>query len=343
MAPIASWVEDDNVAIQRLEQFIFLDTETSGLAGGTGTYAFLVGAARFDQGQFRLVQFFMPNPAEEKALLHALTEFIDSGKVLVTFNGKSFDAPLLNTRYTMHGWQSPLPAMTHLDLLPLARRLWRDRLPSRRLTDLERDILLLTRSEEDVPGWLIPQIYFDYVRSADARPLKGVFYHNKLDVVAMAALLNQIAQMLADPLSDSVEYALDLVAIAKLYEAIGELEQAARLFQEGMQRDDLPEEHYWTTQHRLSFLEKRRGNWSEAVAVWELAAEGRQLYAHVELAKFYEHRQRDYNSAMYWTETALELIQQSHRYRTHDRQWLADLRHRRTRLQRKLENWVPLP
>jgi tetratricopeptide (TPR) repeat protein len=303
---------------------------------GAGTYAFLIGAARFEGDSFRLAQFFMRNPTEEPAQLAALTEFLRPCAALVTFNGKAFDAPLLNTRYILNGQRSPLPGMAHLDLLPLARRLWRDRLPSRRLTSLERDILLLERTTEDVPGFLIPQLYFDYLRGGDARPLSGVFYHNRLDVVAMAALLNQMAQMLADPLGEAVEFALDLIAIGKAFEAAGQLEEAARLFAAGLNRPDLPEAHYWETQERLSLLEKRRENWEAALAVWRMAAEGRRIYAHVELAKYYEHKTRDYPAALHWTEAALALLHRPTAGRAERAQWLAELQHRQERLQRKV-------
>jgi tetratricopeptide (TPR) repeat protein len=278
----------------------------------------------------------MRNPTEEPAQLAALTEFLRPCAALVTFNGKAFDAPLLNTRYILNGQRSPLPGMAHLDLLPLARRLWRDRLPSRRLTSLERDILLLERTTEDVPGFLIPQLYFDYLRGGDARPLSGVFYHNRLDVVAMAALLNQMAQMLADPLGEAVEFALDLIAIGKAFEAAGQLEEAARLFAAGLNRPDLPEAHYWETQERLSLLEKRRENWEAALAVWRMAAEGRRIYAHVELAKYYEHKTRDYPAALHWTEAALALLHRPTAGRAERAQWLAELQHRQERLQRKV-------
>jgi uncharacterized protein YprB with RNaseH-like and TPR domain len=338
LQPIAHWLNTPLIDSGSLEQFVFLDTETSGLAGGTGTFAFLVGAAKFEGDTFHLAQFFMRNPAEEQALLTQLTDFIGSGQILVTFNGKSFDAPLLNTRYTLHRTESPLGAMTHLDLLPLARRLWRDRLPSRRLTDLERDILFFNRTAEDVPGWLIPQLYFNYVRDGDARPLGGVFYHNKLDVVAMAALLNQMARMLTAPLGAEVEHALDIIAIGKFFEATGALDDAVALFNAGMQRNDLPEESYWTTQYRLSFLEKRRGNWSAAIKVWELAADGNQLYAYVELAKFYEHKQHDYRTALTWTSAALDLVTRQSDSRRKNSDWLVDLKHRQARLRKKLKS-----
>ena len=337
LGTIAAWAREPAVAGGNLERFAFLDTETSGLAGGTGTYTFMIGVGRFDKGHFRLAQFFLRDPGQERAQLEALMQFLEPCEVLVTFNGKSFDAPLLNARFTLNDQRSPLIDLAHLDLLPLARRLWRDRLPSRRLGDLEAQILRADRTEEDIPGWLIPSVYFDYLRSGDARPLKGVFYHNAMDVLAMAALLNHISQMPAEPLGPTVEYALDLIAIGKLHEALDQPDIAVQLFEQGMDRDDLPEEHYWATQRRLSFLQKRNNNMAAAVAVWQLAAEGRQIYAHVELAKFYEHKRRDYREAIRWTLAALDLLEAAHRSRADRHRWTGELKHRLVRLQRKLE------
>lgn len=334
---IARWAQAPLLAESPLDNFAFVDTETSGLAGGTGTYTFLIGAGKFEGDHFRLAQFFMRDPGEEPAQLAALTQFLEPCQALVTFNGKSFDAPLLNTRYTLNGQESPLPALAHLDLLHLARQLWRDRLPSRRLGNLEVEILGAQRTEEDIPGWLIPSIYFDYLRSGDARPLKGVFYHNAMDVLAMAALLNQMAQMLTDPLDGRVEHALDLVAIGKLHEALGHFKTAVQLFEAGMSRNDLPEEYYWDTQRRLSFVHKRCNNFEAAIEVWQLAAEGRQIYAHVELAKFYEHKARDLAEARRWTLAALDLLNGPNARRAERRQWLGELKHRLARLERRLK------
>lgn len=337
LQPIAAWAGEPHLADFDLEEFAFVDTETSGLAGGSGTYAFLIGAGRFEGDRFRLAQFFMRDPAEEPAQLAALADFLAPCRALVTFNGKSFDAPLLDARYiTRRGEKFPLIDAPHLDLLHLARRLWRDRLPSRRLGNLEREILGLERTEEDTPGWLIPTLYFNYLRDGDARPLKGTFYHNALDVLAMAALLNHMGQMLADPLAGRVAHALDLVAIGKLFEDLGEIEVAITLFEEGLQRNDLPEEHYWQIQQRLALVHRRRGDYAAAVAVWEQAADGRQVYAHVELAKFYEHQQRDPTQAKRWTEAALVLVTSRHPHHPERRQWQADLQHRLARLERKV-------
>src|SRR6266542_93865 len=201
---ISQWANDSRLAELPLSAFAFLDTETSGLSGGTGTYAFMVGIARFVDDQFVLRQFFMRDPAEEPAMLEAITQFLAPAQALVTFNGKAFDAPLLATRYRLHHIPVPFAEYAHLDLLPLARRLWRDRLESRALKYLEQHVLGLTRAAEEVPGYEIPWLYFDYLRTRDARPLGGVFYHNTMDVVAMSALLGHMSGLLADPYNGRV-------------------------------------------------------------------------------------------------------------------------------------------
>jgi uncharacterized protein YprB with RNaseH-like and TPR domain len=159
---VAEWAGDQRIAKASLDSFAFLDTETTGLAGGTGTYAFMIGVGRYEADQFRLTQFFMRDPLEEPAQLAALTEFLQPCRTLVTFNGKAFDVPLLNSRFITNGKSSPFASVAHLDLLHLARRLWRDRLASRALGDLEIHILGVERAHEDIPGWLIPSVFFDY-------------------------------------------------------------------------------------------------------------------------------------------------------------------------------------
>jgi uncharacterized protein YprB with RNaseH-like and TPR domain len=334
---VSAWAADARLRELPIESFAFLDTETSGLAGGTGTYAFLVGAARFtDEGEFVLQQFFMRDPTEEAALLDALARFLAPAQALVTFNGKAFDAPLLNTRYLMHRMPNPMQGLAHLDLLPLARRLWRDRLESRALKYIEENVLLAPRTVEEVPGYEIPYLYFDYLRSGDARPLKGVFYHNAMDVVAMAALLSHTASMLADPFHEGITHGLDVIAMAKLYEHLGDWETAARLFERGLQMS-LGEEYFWEAVQRLSVLQKRRGDFEEAIPLWEQAAADGHVYAHVELAKFHEHKRRDPKTALQWTKSALQQLKQSGMPSYMRKHWEQELRHRRERLEGKVK------
>lgn len=329
---IAAWSGEPRFRHLPLEAYAFLDLETSGLAGGTGTLPFLIGAGRFERGEFRLVQFFLRDPSEEAAALEALTEFLAPCAALVTFNGKAFDAPLLSARCRLHGLPIPFADYAHLDLLPLARRLWRERLPSRALKFLEENILRASRSSEEVPGYEIPYIYFDYLRTGDATPLKGVFYHNARDILTMAALLAYITAYLHHPLDNPhLAHPLDTVALARLFTDLGRWETAARLFERSLEMD-LPEEVFWQAVRQLAHLQKRRGDLETAVRLWEQAAAEGHLYAYVELAKYHEHRRRDCRTALLWTEKALEqltiqplpLYQREH--------WLKELSHRRQRL-----------
>ena len=164
-----------------------------------------------------------------------------------------------------------------------------------------------------------------------------------LGVLSLAALLSHVAGLLDAPLDDQQElpetliHGLDLVAMGKLFEDLRHLETAMRLYEYGLARD-LPQDVYWETVQRLSFVHKRHGDWMAAVALWHQAAQRDHVYAHVELAKFYEHRARDYRQAARWTEAAITLVQAPDFAKHARRRWLADLEHRLARLQRKLDH-----
>ena len=333
---IAAWAGEPGILELSYQDFIFLDTETSGLSVGAGTYAFLIGLGRFDMDGFHLAQYFMRDPIEELAQLIALTDFLGSRAGLVTFNGKAYDVPLLNTRFITHGENSPFKTPSHIDLLPLARRVWRDRLPSRALAYLEEHVLGANRTHEDVPGWQIPYMYFDYLRSGDARPLKNVFYHNAMDVLSMAALLNHLAQLLDNPLNGQDPHGIDLIAIGKLYEDLGEVDSAAECYLRGLGKV-LPEEIRSDAIKRWSMMEKRRGNWEKAIELWSIAVERSELYAFEELAKFYEHHLKDYSLAAYWTRSAIETLTSLRMAQYERAQFLGQFKHRLERLLRKSE------
>jgi len=330
---LATWLNKPDLAAIQLEQIVFLDTETTGLARGTGTYAFLIGLGDFEEDGFRLVQFFLRDPIEEPALLCALTQHLAGHKALVTFNGLGFDVPLLNVRYISNAELSPLGSFVHVDLLPIARRLWHLRLASRALSSIETAILGVRRTAQDVPGWAIPSLYFDYLRTRDARPLANVFYHNAVDVLSMAALLNHVSRLLAAPLDPQV-HGLDLVGMARMCEHANDPLRAAQLYACAIERG-LPPHALRRTRQRLSFLHKRCENLEAAVALWHKAAADGEIYALVELAKYCEHREGDHKAALHWTETALDLVR-THQVSAERRaRWLQALLHRRSRLQRR--------
>ena len=192
------------------------------------------------------------------------------------------------------------------------------------------------RTTEEVPGYEIPYLYFDYLRTGDATPLKGVFYHNSMDVVAMAALLRHAAHMLADPLHESIEHGLDRIALAKLFEDLGKWDIAARLYERGLEQG-LPEQDFWQAAKRLSLLQRRRGDLEAAVKLWEKAAADGYIYAFVELAKYYEHHQRKASAALTWTHKAMERVSELDIPRYEYNHWMQELKHRQERLGSKVK------
>ena len=336
---LASWGNAPRMTDPSIRNVVFLDTETTGLAGGTGTHAFLVGIGyRTEQG-FHLAQFFMRDPSQEAALLAGLNQWLSPFDVVVTFNGKSFDLPLLNTRYTLNSVSSPFGAYDHLDLLSLARKLWRDRLPSRALGELEKQIIRFTRTGEDIPGWAVPQLYFDYLRTGDARPLNGIFYHNAMDILSLAALFNHMSSLLTEPdhmVGSAEGSGLDLAAIARLYEDQGWLERAAALYEASLAQG-LPEEFFYKTVERYAVLMRRQGDWEQAERLWQRSAERGHYAACIELAKYYEHHLRNYPAALKWTEKAAAMIESTFRYSFSRREQHAELEQRANRIQKKME------
>jgi uncharacterized protein len=326
----AHWADAPGLENYAPEDFVFLDVETTGLGLGAGILPFLVGVGRFVSGNFLVDQYFMRHPGDEAPLLAAISSFAHEHRVLVSFNGKAFDEPVLNNRYIINGISSPFTESIHLDLLQLARKLWRMRLPSRSLLNLEGQILEVQRSQEDIPGWVIPQLYQDYLQTGDARLIKNVFYHNAKDILAMAALLNHTGQLLDHPLEKPETHILDLVGIGVLHETLGRTQDAIQIYRQTLQAG-LPDQTYWYTHRHLCMLLKRQGEWPELIGLWEEAAASGDISAHIELAKYYEHRVRDIGSALYWTNQVLSILE------NHPDQpiYQAELAYRQVRLLRK--------
>jgi uncharacterized protein YprB with RNaseH-like and TPR domain len=334
ISTLARWARIPQVTIAALDNIVFLDTETTGLSGGTGTLAFMIGVGRFDSGGFTLAQYFMRHPVEEGAMLAALTRFLTPVDAIVTYNGKAFDIPLLRTRYTMQAFEFPMEGTPHFDLLALSRRLWKDRLPACNLSIIENQVLGVMREEEEVPGYAIPELYLDFLRSGDARPMHGIFYHNSIDILSLAALFAHTAQMLETPLIQQPEDAVDLASIARLFQFLGDADTAMTLFEQSLGAN-LPDEVYWKTLERAASLLKRQGNYTGAVTLWEKAAEQGQLYACEELAKYYEHRACDIPLALHWAEHALAVLAATQLEPLQRNWWHQHYYRRIERLQRK--------
>jgi len=262
------------------EQWLFLDTETTGLAGGTGTYAFLVGLAWWDAGGLQVEQFFMRDLDEEHSLLLELSERMAKRPVLVTFNGKSFDWPLLETRYRMTRAIRSNTPQAHLDLLHPARQIWKLRLGSVRLKDLERHVLagdgraLDWTRHEDIDSSLIPQMYFDYLRGGSGEPLAGVFRHNQMDLRGLAALAGKIFTLLdsgngiASAAHPDSHDPIEVVGVSRILRRRGHSSRARELYESAL-RAGLPRPVERLAQAELAHLAKRELDYARAASLWD--------------------------------------------------------------------------
>ncbi len=275
---------------------LFLDTETTGLSGGTGTLPFLIGVGWLkDDGHFQVEQFFCREPAEERAQLHLLCEHLKKARFLVTFNGRAFDIPLINTRFIMQQMKNPGYALPHLDLLHISRRVFKHRLESCSLGTLESAILGFERVD-DIPGHAIPAAYSSYLRGGPVEPLEKVLEHNALDLVGLAALGAVLEEMYADP--EKVAHAVDHLGLAKAALVAGEQEAAASHLLHASMADKkaVSLEAYLLGVRSLT----RQGELDQAKALLKKALEQwpDDAALHLTLAKHLEHRDKDFETAL---------------------------------------------
>lgn len=328
-----------------LRRAVFFDTETTGLAGGTGTYAFLVGLGYFEGYDFVVRQYFLRDYPEEDAMLEAVAEDFSRFDAIVSFNGKSFDWPLMETRYRLSRRRVPLNGAPHLDLLHPARRIWKDRLQQCNLTNLEAKVLGVERLG-DVPGHLIPPLYFDYLRTGDARALQDVVLHNRLDIVSLVSLAGWMGQMVVHPLTPTPDGELicgdDLYALGRLFADRGDFGLAIACLEAGFDRG-LEAISEALAQRTLSSTYKRIKEHERAVSIWQEMLQGPgglSLYPYVELAKYYEHVARDVALAREMAQRALVVAERRRSiagaYGPGTLKDLESVRHRLARLERKL-------
>lgn len=307
MKVVSTLANDGALAGLDYTRGVFLDTETTGLAGGTGTVAFLIGMGWFKGSRFVMKQLFMRDYSEERAALMFLGELVQDRQFLVTFNGKAFDVNLLTARFILNRLADPLGGLPHLDLLHPSRRLLRHRLDNVRLGTIEGAVLALER-EGDVPGHEIPQRYFDWLKRRDGRLIEDIFLHNRLDVLSMAALTAHLTEMIAaEGTGPARRPPQDLLAAARLLMHRGDKDGARRMLTE-LRSASCPVT-VCQAGRLLSLIHKRTGEWPQAVEIWEemIAQAPDDVFALVELAKWHEHRTRDYEQALNLARQALHV------------------------------------
>ena len=314
---------------------LFLDTETTGLSGGAGTVAFLVGLGRVEGDRFVVYQYMMSNYGAEALLLEKITPMIREAQTLVTFNGRSFDVPLLRSRFTMCRMDDPTAGKPHLDLIHPARRVWKLRLKDCSLNHIEETELGLHR-DHDIPGAEVPERYFSFLKTGDMTLLEDVVDHNRQDIVSLGTLLARLAGSYAAPLEQTSM--LDVFSLGRALQRRGERGDAETCYRLAAKErplstiERLRERHVAASANRqLSLMLRSGGDMLRAESVWRDMIDRRQMgiFPYVELAKLYEHGRRDPEEALRLTERALELAA--------DDEERAALHKRRERLTRRIE------
>jgi len=286
-----------------LSSAVFLDLETTGLAGGTGTIPFLVGLAYYQDERFKVTQFFLNELAEEDRLVREVSQFVkDMGfKSIVTYNGKAFDLPLVETRFALHRTPCPLRGLPHLDFLFSARSLWKHKYDSCRLFNLAQQIVQAERSE-DIPGAEIPIRYFQYIRNGDFSLIDPILYHNQEDLLSLLGVVVAGA-VLVERNREAAERgeadAMDLYGVAKLFERAGDVATSAALLERALAGGrGLTAEVSHVARKKLSHHFKKNKDWDKALSFWQEMAAGEEVDCFRELSMYFEHTAKDYGEAI---------------------------------------------
>lgn len=293
-----------------LSTALFIDLETTGLAGGTGTVPFLIGMGYYRRDRFHIAQYFLGEMGEERRLIEDLGRFFRDMEFqsVVTYNGKAFDLPLLETRFILHRQPFALSDLPHLDLLFSARSLWKHKHESCRLFHLAQQIVSAERSE-DIPSAEIPFRYFDYLRSGDFSLIEPILYHNQEDILSLLGLLIQAAKMFPETRDEEPEEidAMDMFGVGKIYENAGDLERSLDFFERAL-AGDLPRELAGIIKKKLSVHFKRNADWERALSLWKnVSSVDDQLFCCRELSMYFEHKAKRIDDALKAAEEGLAL------------------------------------
>ena len=312
------------------KKLLFLDTETTGLSGGAGTVAFEIGVGWIESRGMVIRQYVMRDYGEEAAMLAEIARLFEGRDAVVTFNGKSFDLPLLESRMIMQRIRARVTEMPHFDLLHACRRVYKLRLGRCNLTALEAAVLGQER-EDDLPGALVPERYFGYLKTGEFALLEDVLRHNLQDVQSLAELTGHLCAVFRQPLL--LEHPEDLFGVGRTLLRGGRVEQARRCFKILGKSSLSPQAHM----HLASSYKKER-EWAQAIETYRtmIAAGEGGAWPYVELAKYYEHIARDIPSALRCASGALACALNSAPLLGEDEHETAQLARRIDRLRRKL-------
>jgi len=324
---LLQWARMDPAVNWRMEDLLVLDLETTGLGRGQ-TIAFMIGLGFYEAGQFVVEQLFLPEPEGEASSFDRLIQLLKEKQVLITFNGKTFDIPVLESRILYNQIWLDLRSKEHIDLLHLARRLWKNKIPSCALETIEYYIMGYIREKElEIDGGLIPQTYFQYLINGDAELMRRVFVHNRFDILHTAALFTLICDSIGYPPAQGFDHRIDYHALAKLYLSQGHRETARRILVDLMAQNHLTGD----IAYDLGLLYKKEGELEAAENCFAMAADLLHPEGMLEYCKALEKR-REFARALELAEKLLHW--QMERPLVNSRKVL-DLEKRIQRLQRK--------
>jgi len=284
-----------------IQELLFFDIESTSLSTGTGNYPFLCGFGYMDDDDFITEQIFMEKYSDEPAVLQYMLSLFNSFKTVVTFNGKTFDIPLIKNRYMINRVYGFPMNIQHIDLIVPARRIFRSVYESCSLGSLENNLIGLKR-EDDIEGWLIPEVYFTFQKTGESARLKEVINHNRTDIISMiflmyifAGIFDKVEKKDYSELSEK-----SLINIAKhLFARNLELFlDLAEFLGESVIEDN-------SLFFKYSLVLKKRDEYEKAVEYWD---KSKSVYSYIELAKFYEHREKNFAKAVESCSAAMSLI-----------------------------------
>lgn len=308
---------------------LFLDTETTGLSGGAGTVAFEIGIGFIERQGMVIRQYVMRDYSEEAAMLSEIAALIRRFDTIVTFNGKSFDLPLLESRFVMNRIRLQVTQMPHLDLLHAARRVYKLRLKRCNLASLEEAVLCLKR-DDDLPGAQVPQRYFDYIKTKEFALLEDVLRHNMDDVKSLAALTGHLCAVFRAP--EALSYAEDLFSVGRTLMRGGYVKKARSCFKE-LGRSSMAAQ----AQMHLAVSYKKEKEWEQAVSSLQdmISCGSGGVWPYIELAKYYEHIAKDNIRALRYANSALVFALNTAPLKGLDENQLSAIRRRIERLKNK--------
>lgn len=298
---------DENFKSLDLSTALFLDLETTGLSGGVGVIPFIIGFGYFGQKSFEIRQFFLGEPAEEEAMIEEVNRFLESAAFdsIISFNGKGFDLPILETRFTLYRLPFPLADWPHLDFVFAARQLWKHKHESCRLSHLAQQVLQAPRWG-DIPSSEVPIRYFNYLRSGHFSFIEPVLEHNQQDILSLLGIVIAAADLIKGCFYGEEVDSSDLIGLARILEVAGDVERSFQLLEKALYLG-VPETLAFNLKKKLAWYWKKKRQWARAVAFWEEMAPAGKLFCFRELAMYYEHCCHDYERARQLTKEGLSL------------------------------------